>query len=129
MLLTVTDVSTTCAVIIFRAKEDDYRTGCRNISHSQQQQSYLGLRSPGRSYSTYLRNNIIYHCFQILISRIVNCLLDNTTQRLNNRGLDRAGNHYQLYTKSCDIFKTEQCLSSLSQKSLFERIVLCQVVR
>ena len=33
--------------------EDDYRTGCRNVSHRQQQQSYSGLRSPGRSNSTY----------------------------------------------------------------------------
>ena len=28
--------------------EDDYRTGCRNVSHCQQQQSYSGLRSPER---------------------------------------------------------------------------------
>ena len=34
--------------------KDDYRTGYRNVSHCQQQQSYSGLRSPGRSYSTYL---------------------------------------------------------------------------
>ena len=33
---------------------NDYRTGCRNVSHCQQQQSCSGLRSPGRSYSTYL---------------------------------------------------------------------------
>ena len=33
--------------------EDDYRRGCRNVSHCQQQQSYAGLRSPGRSNSTY----------------------------------------------------------------------------
>ena len=33
--------------------EDDYRTGCWNVSHCQQQQSYSGLRSPGRSNSTY----------------------------------------------------------------------------
>ena len=33
--------------------EDDYRRGCRNVSHCQQQQSYSGLRSPGRSNSTY----------------------------------------------------------------------------
>ena len=26
--------------------EDDYRTGCRNVSHCQQQQSYSGLHSP-----------------------------------------------------------------------------------
>ena len=37
--------------------EDDYRTGCRNVSHCQQQQSYSGLCSTGRSYSTYLWNN------------------------------------------------------------------------
>ena len=33
--------------------EDDYRTGCQNVSHCQQQQSYSGLRSPGRSNSTH----------------------------------------------------------------------------
>ena len=33
--------------------ENDYRTGCRNVIHCQQQQSYSGLRSPGRSKSTY----------------------------------------------------------------------------
>ena len=32
--------------------EDDYRTGCGSVSHCQQQ-SYSGLRSPGRSNSTY----------------------------------------------------------------------------
>ena len=36
--------------------EDDYRTGCGNVSRCQQQQSYLGRRSPGRSYSTHLEN-------------------------------------------------------------------------
>ena len=33
--------------------EDDYRTGCRNVSHCQQQQSYSGLCSPAWSISTY----------------------------------------------------------------------------
>ena len=37
----------------FFDSEDDYRTGCQNVSHCQQQQSYSGLRSPGRSNSTY----------------------------------------------------------------------------
>ena len=32
--------------------EDDYRTGCRNVCHCQQQ-VYSGLRSLGRSNSTY----------------------------------------------------------------------------
>ena len=35
------------------ADEDDYGTGCRNVSHCQQQQSYSGLRSPGQSNSTF----------------------------------------------------------------------------
>ena len=30
-----------------------YRVGCRNVSHCQQEQCYSGLRSPGRSKSTY----------------------------------------------------------------------------
>ena len=30
-----------------------YLTGCRNVSHCQQQQSYSGLRSPRRSNTTY----------------------------------------------------------------------------
>ena len=41
LLLTVADVSTTCAVVILRVKvsciaSDEYRTGCRNVSHCQQ---------------------------------------------------------------------------------------------
>ena len=48
--------------------EDDYRTGCRNVSHYQQQ-FYSGLRLTGRSYSTYLWNDscvkIVSHCFVI----------------------------------------------------------------
>ena len=61
----MTDVSTTCAVVMFRVKvscitsvdgiilcrrdtthfhsEHDYRTGCQNVSHCQQQQSHSGL--------------------------------------------------------------------------------------
>ena len=31
--------------------EDEYRTGCRNVSHYQEQQSYSALCSTGRSYS------------------------------------------------------------------------------
>ena len=32
----------------------DYHTGCRNINHCQQQQSYSGLHSTGHPYSTHL---------------------------------------------------------------------------
>ena len=49
---------TICVVVIFR---DDCRTGCRNVSHCQQQQSYSGLRSPGRSKSTYFWVPIIVY--------------------------------------------------------------------
>ena len=38
--------------------EDDYRTGCQNVSHCQQQQSYSGLHSPGQLLnSTYFWND------------------------------------------------------------------------
>ena len=37
--------------------EDDYSTGCRNVSHCQQQQFYSGIRSTGRLHSAYLWND------------------------------------------------------------------------
>ena len=40
--------------------EDNYQTGCRNVSHCQQQQFYSGLRSPGRSNSTLF--SFIHSC-------------------------------------------------------------------
>ena len=46
--------------------EDDYRTGCRNVSHCQRQQSYSGLRSPGQSTSIYLKTILALQlCFLI----------------------------------------------------------------
>ena len=69
--------------------EDDHRKGCRNAIHCQQQQSYSGLRSLGRSNSTYFWNDswvqthsiylfinifILVFCFfglRIFISRFV----------------------------------------------------------
>ena len=49
--------------------EDDYRTGCRNVSHCQQQ-SHSRLRSPGRSNSTYFWNDSwvqTFHSFTFFI--------------------------------------------------------------
>ena len=46
--------------------EDDYRTGCQNVSHHLQQQSYSGLRSPGRSNSTYFWNEPWVQTFHAL---------------------------------------------------------------
>ena len=49
--------------------EDDYSTGCRNVSHRQQQQSYSGLRLPERSDSTYFWNDSwvqTFHSIQLL---------------------------------------------------------------
>ena len=50
-LLTVTDVSTACVVVIFDC-EDNYLTGCQNVSRCQQL-SHSGLCSPRWSCSTY----------------------------------------------------------------------------
>ena len=41
--------------------EDDYRTSCRNVSRGQKQQSYSGLRSPGRLNSPTFE---MTHAFQ-----------------------------------------------------------------
>ena len=52
----------TCLVFIEfqkKMKMHEYHTGCGNVSYYQQQQSYSGLRSPGRSYSTYLWNDLL----------------------------------------------------------------------
>ena len=42
--------------------EDDYRTVCGNVSQCQEQQSHSGLRSPVRSYSTYLQSRMLSDC-------------------------------------------------------------------
>ena len=49
------------------SSEDDYRTGCRNVIHCQQQQFQPGLRSPGRSNSTYFYIFILYIYLYIFI--------------------------------------------------------------
>ena len=50
--------------VLFKAKfrtsvktQRNFTKNCRNVSHSQQQQSYSGLRSPGRPNSTYSWND------------------------------------------------------------------------
>ena len=58
----MTYVSTTCAVFIWRDtthfdSEDDYRTGCRNVSHCQQQQQSYLLRT------TFTRTDWTQHTF------------------------------------------------------------------
>ena len=50
--------------------KDDYRTGCRNVIHCHQQQSYSGQRSPGRSNSTYFYNVCVMNIiFQVVEKR------------------------------------------------------------
>ena len=56
--------------------EDDYRTGCRNVSHCQQKQSYSGLRSPGRSNSTY------FYCVCVMNIILSGCWKTWRTQML-----------------------------------------------
>ena len=48
--------------------EDNYRTGCRNVSCCQKLQSYSGLRSPEGSCSTYLY--VLSNC----VKRCLGCL-------------------------------------------------------
>ena len=45
--------------------EDDYCTGCRNITHCQQQQSYSGLRSP----KTLILNQLTFGSIYIVCCR------------------------------------------------------------
>ena len=59
--------------------EDDYRAGCRNVSHCQQQQSYSGLRSPGQSNSTYF-----WSWFVIIIIIISIIIIITTTTTIVN---------------------------------------------
>ena len=49
----IRSVTINCCDTTHFDSEDDYRTGCRNVSYCQQQQSYSGLSSPVRSNSTY----------------------------------------------------------------------------
>ena len=49
----------------------NYCTGCRKVSHCQQQ-SYSGLHSPGKSYSTYLWSDSwvqTFHCSLTMMRR------------------------------------------------------------
>ena len=48
-------------VIQLTLTEDDYRTGYRNVTHCQQQQSY----SLGRSYPTYLWHYFLFITFNV----------------------------------------------------------------
>ena len=47
---------------------EESRTGCRNISQCQQQQSYSGLRLPGRWNSTCFWNDYWIQTFHMIIS-------------------------------------------------------------
>ena len=51
-------LSTDQGVTTHFGSEDDYHTGCQNVSPFRQQ-SYSGLHSPGESYATHLRECII----------------------------------------------------------------------
>ena len=69
--------------------EDDYRTGCRNVSHCQQQQSYSGLRSPGRSNSAYFEMTPGFKPFTI--SLIVNVILTDGIRMFSEYSYQKIG--------------------------------------
>ena len=56
----------------------DCRTGCRNVSHYQQQQSCSGLRSPGRSNSTYFWNDSWVQTFHSKTSLVHDSSIDSS---------------------------------------------------
>ena len=64
VVVAVVDVELTEPESAHFDSEDDYRAGCQNVSNCQQQQSYSGLRSPGRSYSTYSPYKLISNTFR-----------------------------------------------------------------
>ena len=67
------------------ADEDDYRTGCRNVSHCQQQQSYSGLCSPGTIKldlllkSLFINRNLLWY-INFIVFFLTSCslTLENT---------------------------------------------------
>ena len=88
-------------ILIHLDSEDDYRTGCRNVSHCQQQQSYSGLRSPGRSNSTYFWNDSWVQTFHtslfvfvtniwslVSIMRLTTCSVNSWGDIIPDLGLD-----------------------------------------
>ena len=67
--------------------EDNYRTGFRNVSHFQLQQSYWGLCSPRWSFSTYLRNDSwvqTFHSIHFMSLKLFSCITikGNTMSRI-----------------------------------------------
>ena len=56
----------------------DYRTGCRNVSHYQQQQSCSGLRSPERSNSTCFGNYSWVRTFHSKTSLVHDSAIDSS---------------------------------------------------
>ena len=92
--------------------ENDYPTGCRNVSHCQQQQSYSGLRSPGRSNWAYFWND---WCWRILNQEwtVFLPLAETDTEKgLTTRGGTLVSTTRPDSTKSCiaeTIIKFQKC--------------------
>ena len=104
----------------------DYRTGCRNVSHyQQQQQSCSGLRSPGRSKPTFEMTPAV-QTFHSKTSIVHDSSIDSSGsqsdrtssfkiefkmsfERLQNRGISEALEHARIQknVSSLDPF-TEQ---------------------
>ena len=61
VMVAVVDVELTKPESAYFDSEDDYRTSCQNACNCQQQQFNSGLRSPGRSHSTYSPRRARYY--------------------------------------------------------------------
>ena len=89
--------------------EDDYRTGCRNVSHCQQQQSYSGLRSPKQSNSTNFWNLLFLLFFAICASK---CL---TKFSYDHFLLKLQKNWHQSAPNFTKLLQTVPCCTNLHQ--------------
>ena len=98
MWLVLTDV----IQLTLKSSEDDCRTGCRNVSQCQQQQSYSGLRSPRWSDSTYFWNDSWVQAFHsFMISTVESKQWFATTQQGSHVGWK---NNKTIFSRIC-IFK------------------------
>ena len=69
---------------------NDYCTGCQNVSHCQQQQSYSGLLSPGQSNSTYFWNDSSVQTFHSINSiAIITCITLEHIEKINTAKIDQ----------------------------------------
>ena len=72
--------------------DDDFRSGCRNVSHCHRQQSFSGLPSPGRSHYTidcHSRVQPLYCILKMFIAFLRRACRMNLQRLLGNLAWNR----------------------------------------